>query len=48
MLKTWGAQQMVVQDGSESLTIPLELATCMVHFKHGIPTSEEAGSLKQY
>ena len=43
-----GTQQMVIQDGSESLTVTLELAGCMVHFKHRIPTSEEVGSLKQY
>ena len=39
---------MVIQDGSESLTVPLELAGCMVHFKHRIPTSDEVGSLNQH
>ena len=39
---------MVIQDGSESLTVPLELAGCMVHFKHQIPTFEEVESLKHY
>ena len=43
-----GTQQMVIQDDSESLTVPLELVGCMVHFKHRIPSSEEVGSLKQY
>ena len=43
-----GTQKIVIQDGSESLTVPLELAGCMVHFKHRIPTSEEVESLKQY
>ena len=39
--------QMVLHDDSESLTVPLELVGCMVHFKHRIPSSEEVGSLKQ-
>jgi hypothetical protein len=39
---------MVIQDGSESLTVPLEIAGCMVHFKHHIATSEEVELLKQY
>ena len=43
-----GTQQMVIQDGSESRTIPLELAGFMVHFKQRIPSSERVRSLKQY
>ena len=43
-----GTQKMLIQDGSESLTVPFALAGCMVHFKHRIPTSEEFGSPKQY
>ena len=43
-----GTQHMVIKDGSESISVPLVLAGCMVHFKHRIPTSEEVGSLKQY
>ena len=39
---------MVIQDGSESRTIPLELAGFMVHFKQRIPSSERVRSLKQY
>ena len=38
----------MIQDDSESLTVPLELAGCMVQFKHRIRTSEEVESLKQY
>jgi hypothetical protein len=30
------------------LTIPLDLAGCMVHFKHRSPAAEEIASLKQY
>jgi hypothetical protein len=32
---------------SDVLTIPLDLAGCMVHFKHRLPNSEEIASLKQ-
>ena len=39
---------MVIKDGSESLTVPLEHTGCMIHFKHRIPTSEEVGPLNQY
>ena len=35
-------------NNSESLTEPLVLAGCIVHFEHRIPTSEEVVSLKQY
>ena len=30
------------------LPVPLELAGCMVHFKHRLPTSDECESLKRY
>jgi hypothetical protein len=41
---------MVVKDSIDSdiLTIPLDLAGCMVHFKHRLPTAEDMSSLKQY
>jgi hypothetical protein len=31
-----------------SLVITLELAGCMINFKHRLPTTEEINSLKQY
>jgi hypothetical protein len=49
-----GTQQMTIKDGngndsdSDVLTIPLDLAVCMVHFKHRLPTAEEIASLQQY
>jgi hypothetical protein len=39
---------MVVQGVGSSLVIPLELAGCMIHVKHRLPTTEEVNSLKQY
>jgi hypothetical protein len=39
---------MVIQDVGSSLVVPLELAGCMIHFKHRLPTTEEINSLKQY
>jgi hypothetical protein len=39
---------MEIQDVGSSLVIPLELAECMIHFKHRLPTTEEINSLKQY
>jgi hypothetical protein len=39
---------MVIQDIGSSLVVLLELAGCMIHFKHRLPTSEEVNSLKQY
>jgi hypothetical protein len=39
---------MVIQDVGSSLVIPIELAGCMIHFKHRLPTTEEINSLKQY
>jgi hypothetical protein len=41
-------QKMVIQDVGSSLVIPLELAGCMIHFKHRLPTTEEINSLNQY
>jgi hypothetical protein len=38
---------MVIQDVGRSLVISLELADCMIHFKHRLPTIEEINSLKQ-
>jgi hypothetical protein len=45
-----GTQQIVIKDNnhSDSLVIPLDLAGCMVHFRHRLPISEEIASLKQY
>ena len=43
-----GAQQMVIQDDNNTVVVPLELAGCMIHFKHRLPTHEELASLKQY
>jgi hypothetical protein len=39
---------MVIQDVGSSLVLPLELAGCMIHFKHRVPNTEEINSLKQY
>jgi hypothetical protein len=39
---------MVIQDFCSSLVIPLELAGCMIHFKHRLPNTEEFISLEQY
>jgi hypothetical protein len=33
---------------SDILTIPLDLAGCMVHFKHELPKVDDMSSLKQY
>jgi hypothetical protein len=43
-----GTQKMVIQDIDSSLVIPLELAGCMINFKHRLPSTEEINSLKQY
>jgi hypothetical protein len=45
-----GAQQMIIKDNNhiDILTIPLDLAGCMVHFKHRLPTVEDMSSPKQY
>jgi hypothetical protein len=41
-------QKMMIQDVDSLLVIPLDLAGCMIHFKHQLPTTEEINSLKQY
>jgi hypothetical protein len=41
-------QKMEIQDVGSSLVVPLELAGCMIHFKHRLPTTEQINSLKQY
>jgi hypothetical protein len=46
--KHGGTQKMVIQDIGSSLVINLDLAVCMIHFKHRLPTIEEINSLKQY
>jgi hypothetical protein len=43
-----GTQKMMIQDDCHSLVIPLELAGCIIHFKHLLPTTEEFNLLKQY
>ena len=43
-----GTQQMVIQEDGKSVVVPLELTSCMVHFKHRLPNNEEVNSLKQY
>jgi hypothetical protein len=45
--KHGGTQKMEIQDVCISLVVPLELAGCMIHFKHRLPTTEEINSLKQ-
>jgi hypothetical protein len=46
--KYGGTQKMEIQDVGCSLVVPLEVAGCMIHFKHRLPTTEEINSLKQY
>jgi len=45
-----GAQQMIMKDSDDrdALTIPVDLAGCMLHFRHRLPTTEEISTLKQY
>jgi hypothetical protein len=45
-----GTQHMIVKDNnsSDALTIPLDLARCMMHFRHRLPTTEEISTLKYY
>jgi hypothetical protein len=43
-----GTQKMETQNVGNSLVVPLELAGCMIHFIHRLPTTEEINSLKQY
>jgi hypothetical protein len=42
--KHGGTQKMVIQDVGSSLIIPLELAGCMIDFKHRLPNTEEINS----
>jgi hypothetical protein len=46
--KHGGKQKMEIQDVGSSLVVPIELAGCMIHFKHRLPTIEEINSPKQY
>jgi hypothetical protein len=46
--KHGGTRKMEIQDVGNSLVIPLDLAGCMIKFKHRLPTIEEVNSLKQY
>jgi hypothetical protein len=46
--KHGGTQKMEIQDNGSSLVIHLELAGCMIHFKHRLTTIEVINSLKQY
>jgi hypothetical protein len=46
--KHGGTQKMVIQDFVSSIVLSLELAGCMIHCKHQLPTTEEIDSLKQY
>jgi hypothetical protein len=39
-------QKKEIQDVGSPLVIPLELAGCMIHFKHRLPNTEEINSLK--
>jgi hypothetical protein len=42
---------MIIKDSiydSDLLTVPLDLAGFMVHFKHRLPTVEDMSSLKPY
>jgi hypothetical protein len=45
-----GTQQMIVKDnnGSDALTIPLDLSGCMIHFRHRQPTIDEIRTPKNY
>jgi hypothetical protein len=45
--KHGGTQKMEIQDIGSSFVVPLELAGCMIHFKHRLPTTEEINSLTQ-
>jgi hypothetical protein len=48
--KHGGIKQIIVRDnnGSDVLTTPLDLAECMIHSRHRLPTTEEISTLKQY
>jgi hypothetical protein len=49
-LRHGGTQRLTITDSNhhDDVTIPLELAGCMVHFKHYLPTKEDMMSLQQY
>ena len=38
-----GTQQMAIQDDAKSFPLPLEIADCIVYFKHRKPTPTEVG-----
>jgi hypothetical protein len=38
----------VIQGDVDLHVLPLDLAGCIIHFKHRLPTIEEVNSLKQY
>jgi hypothetical protein len=40
-----GAQQIVIQSGSESVTVPFGLIGCMVQCKHRLSLIEKVSSL---
>jgi hypothetical protein len=48
--KHGGTQKLTITDNNhhDDVTIPLELAGCVVHFKHRLPTMEDMMSLQQY
>jgi hypothetical protein len=46
--KHGGTQKMKIQDVFSSFVVPLELAGCMIPFKHRLPTTEEINALNQY
>jgi hypothetical protein len=46
--KHGGTQKMEIQDVGSSLLKYLDLAGCMINFKHRLKTTEEINSLKQY
>jgi hypothetical protein len=41
-------QKMLIQDVGNYHLISLDLAGCMIYFKHRLPTTEEINSIKQY
>jgi hypothetical protein len=46
--KHGGTKKMVLRDVDSSLVTPLELAGCIIHFEHRLPTTEAVNSFKQY
>ena len=43
-----GGMKIVNDNNHDEVIVPLDLAGCMVHFKHRLPTKEEFTSLKQF